>query len=127
MAKRRKSRIKTVYRRAKSSFKRRRSRGSGKVTLFHPYELGYGVARPIVTSNSLFNSLASKLPFGNYNDEAIMATAGFLAGKFGGKMGKNVGNAILKAENYRVGEFVGQGLLAGGMNTTSVNSSIYNV
>ena len=107
---------------AKSFGRRSRSRGSGDsnpMQLIIP-ALAYGATRSYL-SNAI-SPLTSKIPLGNYADEAVFGTLGYFMAKKGKGFIKNAGKAILIVESASLGNQ----LASGAMGSTSQSNMSNN-
>lgn len=93
----------------KAAFKAKRygrSSGGNPLNVVLP-AAAYGAARGYLSN--LATPLTSKIPLGNYADEALFGVAGYFMAKKGKGMVKNIGMAMLTVEAASVGnQLVGQ-------------------
>lgn len=83
------------------------------------YGFGYGALRKYAASG--MSPVTNYLPFGQFNDEAGLAIAGFAAAKWGKGMVRQAGLTALKVEAASVGASI-----TGGM-TSSSSSSQFSI
>lgn len=74
----------------------------------------YGAFRPKI--EAVVSPYTQKLPLGNYADEVVLGTAGYLLAKgklpfLKGKIARNTGKAILIIESARVGSGISQNFM----------------
>jgi len=111
--------------RSRSSFKRygkaRRSRGKSGISpmgMILPAAL-YGAGRGALSN--LIAPLTSKIPLGNYTDEAVFGVAGYLMAKKGRGIIKQLGTSMLVVEAASIGNQVAGGALGGSTSGASTS------
>jgi len=123
MARRRKSRTKTIYRNVK---KKAKKYGKKATSLKNPLQIDamiYGGLRAKV-SNAI-SPFTSKIPLGDIADEVGMGLMNWMIAKKTSGMIKNIALKGLVIENARVGEAIatqGMGILSGAGTTTGQNN-----
>lgn len=130
MAKRRKSIVKRTSSR-RSFFKLKAKRGKSVSTKINPIQIDsmlYGVARSPIAQ--LMQPITAKLPFLEVSDELALGVANYFIAKNTSGIIKKVALKGLVIENARVGEYVGNMILAKtgllqGTNNQVDNSFVY--
>jgi len=124
MAKRRaKSKVKTVYRKAKASYKRS-SKSNNPTSLIIPAAVYGAIRAPIAQA---LDPVLSKIPFGNMADELGLGIVSYFAAKKGKGMIKKIGTVGLVVESARVGELVISGGLMNTNKASAPSMSIYQM
>ena len=101
--------------------KARRSRGKSGLSpmgMILPAAL-YGAGRGALSN--LIAPLTSKIPLGNYTDEAVFGVAGFLMAKKGRGLIKQLGTSMLVVEAASIGNQVAGGALGGSSSGASTS------
>lgn len=101
--------------RARASSSARRF-GRRRLSSFSPWKIAlgaalYGAVRE--TANNALAPLTSKIPLGQYADEAVLFGAGYLAHKKGSGLIKDLGMAAMIVEAASVGHNAAGGLVSG--------------
>ena len=123
MARRRKTKTKTIFKRAR---KKARHYGKKATSLKNPLQIDamiYGGLRAKV-SNAI-SPFTSKIPLGDIADEVGMGLMNWMIAKKTSGMIKNIALKGLVIENARVGEAIatqGMGILSGAGTTTGQNN-----
>lgn len=124
-----KKRARTIYARARSSFKRkshrRSSSGSSSNLLMSVVVPAFAYGGVRETAKGFISPVSNMLPFGQNNDEVVMGVTGWALHKYTSGFTKDLGRTMLTVECASLGHNIINPMLQG-TSVQASNSGVYN-